>query len=670
MRAERTRRGAEGRRVSSAFLVDAEMSSERRTFDALGDSSSVAMDADGDAGDPGGRASGSFAWDVLDSLPAAEAAAAAAASPVAPAPLARGATTRYSSPRSARGRPRNALADDPRAFAAGCAFANAHANVLVRALSDRSRKAHLCDLAEAEAAAGLVARLIVRESGVATMQTGGADHTAVLSNRPPGGVPPLGPGSSGPLPPRLDPSLAPALMSLTRSLCAGDGKYDQFVACASPRGSPAYSTPAAAVNRSVAIAAEGESVAVGLAPAGRVCGARRARGASDARRARSAQLALARRGAGGAYFPAREAPGAARRRRRSADARAGGRRRRRQCPGGLFPGGGSPAVPPFVGPSLAFASAAARCAEEMRENSARGSPSPRTRRGRRQRGPAVAREARCGRRRRPAAGPCGECRRRGALGADASRAAGPPRIRFSAAPNGSAPRARRDSASSGRTPAEARAAAAAAAAVGARERGARALIVTVEASLELVLGQLARNARRERSSLGDALFGSFGVSSDPFGSANAYGGAKSRLPGGGYRPSAEEIATSMSETPAYTAAEVADLCATLAPAVATLASLDHEAGRERVGRRPGRGFLAGLGPDNGSSGARRRARISCWRRAGRIRARTRGASCSWRGGRRGPGQGLWGGATRGSTDEIVRSCDRPREMRRALDAFF
>ena len=142
-------------------------------------------------------------------------------------------------------------------------------------------------------------------------------------------------------------------------------------------------------------------------------------------------------------------------------------------------------------------------------------------------------------------------------------------------------------------------AAAAAAAVGARERGARALIVTVEASLELVLGQLARERRRERSSLGDALFGSFGVSSDPFGSANAYGGAKSRLPGGGYRPSAEEIATSASETPAYTATEVADLCATLAPAVATLASLDAEAGRERVGRRPGRGFLAGLGPDNG-----------------------------------------------------------------------
>ena len=174
VRAERTRRGAEGRRVSSAFLVDAEMSSERRTFDALGDSSSVAMDADGDAGDPGGRASGSFAWDVLDSLPAAEAAAAAAASPVAPAPLARARHHALLVPAlRLAGVLVNALADDPRAFAAGCAFANAHANVLVRALSDRSRKAHLCDLAEAEAAAGLVARLIVRESGVATMQTGG-----------------------------------------------------------------------------------------------------------------------------------------------------------------------------------------------------------------------------------------------------------------------------------------------------------------------------------------------------------------------------------------------------------------------------------------------------------------------------------------------------------------
>ena len=442
VRAERTRRGAEGRRVSSAFLVDAEMSSERRTFDALGDSSSVAMDADGDAGDPGGRASGSFAWDVLDSLPAAEAAAAAAASPVAPAPLARARHHALLVPAlRLAGVLVNALADDPRAFAAGCAFANAHANVLVRALSDRSRKAHLCDLAEAEAAAGLVARLIVRESGVATMQTGGADHTAVLSNRPPGGVPPLGPGSSGPLPPRLDPSLAPALMSLTRSLCAGDGKYDQFVACASPRGSPAYSTPAAVVNRSVAIAAEGESVAVGgLAPAvAAVVAMRVERGVRATRAALcSAQLALAEKGgAGGAYFPARESPGGLLEggggtRTRAPEGGGGGA----EFPGGFIPGGGgSLGGPlPFVGPSLAtFASLAARCAEEMREeqrarlallreldaDGARGASS------------AVAREARCG-----AAGG-------GAAGASAnspppprrsartrSRAAGPPRIRL------------------------------------------------------------------------------------------------------------------------------------------------------------------------------------------------------------------------------------------------
>ena len=613
VRAERTRRGvSSGRRVSSAFLIDAEMSSERRTFDALGDSSSVAMDADGDAGDPGGRASGSFAWDVLDSLPAAEAAAAAAASPVAPAPLARARHHALLVPAlRLAGVLVNALADDPRAFAAGCAFANAHANVLVRALSDRSRKAHLCDLAEAEAAAGLVARLIVRESGVATTQTGATDtNTAVLSNRPPGGVPRT--SDLGPQAPRLDPSLAPALMSLTRSLCAGDGKYDQFVACASPRGSPAYSTPAAAVNRSVAFAAEGASVAVGgLAPAvAAVVAMRVERGVRATRAALcSAQLALAEKGgAGGAYFPARESPGGL--------LEGGGGTRTRapeggggaaECPGGFIPGGGgSLGGPlPFVGPSLAtFASLAARCAEELREeqrarlallreldaDGARGASS------------AVAREARCGAAGGGAAGASAEFAAAAeALGADAFARGGStadPSFfgggeRFGAArPAGLSLFGEDPGRGEGR-------AAAAAAAVGARERGARALIVTVEASLELVLGQLARNARRERSSLGDALFGSFGVSSDPFGSANAYGGAKSRLPGGGYRPSAEEIATSASETPAYTAAEVADLCATLAPAVATLASLDHEAGRERVGRRPGRGFLAGLGPDNG-----------------------------------------------------------------------
>ena len=264
----------------------------------------------------------------------------------------------------------NALADDPRAFAAGCAFANAHANVLVRALSDRSRKAHLCDLAEAEAAAGLVARLIVRESGVATTQTGATDHTAVLSNRPPGGVPRT--SDLGPLP-RLDPSLAPALMSLTRSLCAGDGKYDQFVACASPRGSPAYSTPAAAVNRSVAFAAEGESVAVGgLAPAvAAVVAMRVERGVRATRAALcSAQLALAEKGgAGGAYFPARESPGGLLEggtRTRAPEGGGGAA----EFPGGFIPGGGgSLGGPlPFVGPSLAtFASLAARCAEELRE---------------------------------------------------------------------------------------------------------------------------------------------------------------------------------------------------------------------------------------------------------------------------------------------------------------
>ena len=98
-------------------------------------------------------------------------------------------------------------------------------------------------------------------------------------------------------------------------------------------------------------------------------------------------------------------------------------------------------------------------------------------------------------------------------------------------------------------------AAATAAAVGARERGARALVVTVEAALELILGRVWAFRPPEM------------------------GGA-----GGG------------TET-TYAMAEVETVAAALAPAVATLAELDDAAGGAAAGARVG--FAGGLGGDAG-----------------------------------------------------------------------
>ena len=118
----------------------------------------------------------------------------------------------------------NALADDGEVHASGVAFLEAHRLVISRILSDRVRHAHLSDLAELEAAVTLVARL-----ATARRQTSGDAKTYAVVDE-----------------------FVPALDALTARLIAGDGKYDAFIAAASPEGSPSASTSHAEIARRLA----------------------------------------------------------------------------------------------------------------------------------------------------------------------------------------------------------------------------------------------------------------------------------------------------------------------------------------------------------------------------------------------------------------------------------
>lgn len=119
----------------------------------------------------------------------------------------------------------NALADDAEVHASGVAFLEAHRSVISRILSDRVRHAHLSDLAELEAAVTLVARL------------------ATNRRSPPGDDSPAS---------KIVDEFVPALDALTARLIAGDGKYDAFIAAASPEGSPSASTSHAEIARRLA----------------------------------------------------------------------------------------------------------------------------------------------------------------------------------------------------------------------------------------------------------------------------------------------------------------------------------------------------------------------------------------------------------------------------------
>ena len=476
-------------------------------------------------------------------------------------------------------------------------------------------------------------------------------------------------------------------MSLTRSLCAGDGKYDQFVACASPRGSPAYSTPAAVVNRSVAIAAEGESVAVGgLAPAvAAVVAMRVERGVRATRAALcSAQLALAEKGGRGRrVFPrAGEPRGAARRRRRNADARARGRRRRRRISRRFY---SRRRRVPRRSPSVrrAFARDVRVLGGAVRGGDARGTAraaraSPRARRGRRAGrvlgGGARGSVRRGGRRRRRRVGRIAAAAE--ALGADAFARGGStanPSFfgggeRFGAArPAGLSLFGEDPGRGEGR-------AAAAAAAVGARG--------------EAREPSSSPSRRASNSSWGSwpgTRGGSGPLSGTRCSGRSGYLRIRSGPPMRTAAPKADSRAAGTARAPRKSRPRRRRRRRTPQPRWRTFARRSRprwrrwlrwtrRLGESASGGGPGGASSRGSGRTTGGSGRSCGGRgISCWRRAGLIRggARTRGRPrCSWRGGRRGPGQGLWGGATRGSTDEIVRSCDRPREMRRALDAFF
>ena len=120
----------------------------------------------------------------------------------------------------------NALADDAEVHASGVAFLEAHRSVISRILSDRVRHAHLSDLAELEAAVTLVARLATNRRSPQERDDSPAS--------------------------KIVDEFVPALDALTARLIAGDGKYDAFIAAASPEGSPSASTSHAEIARRLA----------------------------------------------------------------------------------------------------------------------------------------------------------------------------------------------------------------------------------------------------------------------------------------------------------------------------------------------------------------------------------------------------------------------------------
>ena len=392
-------------------------------------------DDDMDFASFGGSGGRSVADGVMSSSDPAAAAATAAASPLAPPPLARARHHALLVPAlRLAGTLLNASPDDATKVAA-VAFCRQHAAVLHRVLADRSKHAHLCDVAELEAAAALVARLVAETSrsrfAKESFVKNGADSDASLAT-----------------------SLiefVPALDALTATLLRGDSKYDHFIAAASDaRSSPLARTSHGEVARRVAeSAAGGWDAAVGglAAPVAAAAAAKMEKALRSVRATLvSAQLSLAERGA--AAFAAVERPGE--------DARAAPR------------------------PTLAaFARLARRCAEEMREElKARRVE---LRRLARDGGVAAAAAAAADAR---GAGGCASAEAAAAFAAAGAGA-------FAGALDGGGAHAALLGGSGsafdarGRDPAAL--ASLAAAAVGARERGVRALAVTAEAALEIVL---------------------------------------------------------------------------------------------------------------------------------------------------------------------------------------
>ena len=231
----------------------------------------------------------------------ASAAAVAAASPLAPLPLARARHHALLVPvLRLAGTLLNASPDEATREGA-VAFCRAHAAVLHRVLADRSKHAHLCDVAELEAAVALVARLVATTTTTTTTRFSAAEANARSASDP---------SSSSSLSSLSE--FIPALDALTARLARGDGKYDHFIAAASDaRSSPLARTSHGEVARRVAeSAAGGRDAAIGGLSAAVAAAAAAKMEKGDAERPRdavSAQLSLAERGA--AAFAAAERPG-------------------------------------------------------------------------------------------------------------------------------------------------------------------------------------------------------------------------------------------------------------------------------------------------------------------------------------------------------------------------
>ena len=381
----------------------------------------------------------------------ASAAAVAAASPLALPPLARARHHALLVPvLRLAGTLLNASPDEATREGA-VAFCRAHAAVLHRVLADRSKHAHLCDVAELEAAVALVARLVATttttttRSSAADANVNGFSTTTNSSSSSNSSLSSLS-------------EFIPALDALTTRLARGDGKYDHFIAAASDaRSSVIAHTSHGEVARRVAeSAAGGRDAAIGglSAPVAAAAAAKMEKALRSVRATLvSAQLSLAERGA--AAFAAAERPGE--------DARAAPR------------------------PTLAaFARLAHRCAEEMREEL-------------KARRVELRRLARDG---GAAAAAAAADDARGAGGSASAEAA----AAFAAAGAGTFAEALEARGGGGPGGVSALGgpewdasalASLSAAAVGARERGARALAVTAEAALELVLlGAFGQGASR------------------------------------------------------------------------------------------------------------------------------------------------------------------------------
>ena len=115
-------------------------------------------------------------------------------------------------------------------------------------LADRSTHAHVSDLAELEAAVSLTARLVTARVTAAAGDGVGSGAGVAAARL------------------QVVNEFIPQLDALTVRLSQGDGKYDAFIAAASPEGSPATSTSSALVARRLAVAAKGAAAAVGGLP--------------------------------------------------------------------------------------------------------------------------------------------------------------------------------------------------------------------------------------------------------------------------------------------------------------------------------------------------------------------------------------------------------------------